>query len=86
MLRLLSEDKRILALDETWYGETNYNRQSWQQQHQQESQINNVFQPRITIIAGLDNYGDAYLSLLQANNNQFSFAEYVKDLVNILDK
>ena len=29
MLQLLSEDKRILAVDETWFGETNYNRQTW---------------------------------------------------------
>ena len=29
ILDLLMEGKRILAIDETWFGETNYNRRSW---------------------------------------------------------
>ena len=29
MLSLLVDGKRILAVDETWFGETNYNRYSW---------------------------------------------------------
>ena len=86
MLQFLVDGKRILAVDETWFGETNYSRQSWQQLHQQESQRNNVFRPRITMMAAVDNYGDAYLSLLQANTNQYTFAEFVRELVRILDK
>ena len=61
--------KRLLAIDESWFGETNYQRQTWQQKMDQASQINHVFQPRITMMAAVDNFGDAYLSLLQANNN-----------------
>ena len=30
MLKLMQEGKRLLAVDETWYGETNYTRQTWQ--------------------------------------------------------
>ena len=29
MLDMLVKGKRILAVDETWFGETNYSRQSW---------------------------------------------------------
>ena len=86
MLQLLADGKRILACDETWFGETNYSRQSWQKQHQQQSQRNDIFQPRITMMAAVDNYGDAYLSLLQANNNQYTFAEFVRELSMTLDK
>jgi len=64
MLDLLVDGKRILAVDETWFGETNYSRQSWVNTIEHKSQINNVFQPRITIIAAVDNFGDVYLSLL----------------------
>ena len=38
------------------------------------------------MMAAVDNYGDAYLSLLQANTNQYTFAEFVRELVRILDK
>ena len=72
-------------MDESWFGETNYHRQSWQTQYQQQSQTNNIFQPRITMMAAVDNFGDAYLSLLQANNNQYTYAEFVRELVKILD-
>ena len=37
LLDLLMDGKRILAIDETWFGETNYNRQSWQITSNQES-------------------------------------------------
>ena len=47
--------------------------------------VNNIFQPRITIMAAVDNFGDAYLSLVQANNNQYTYAEFVRELAKILD-
>ena len=31
MLDMLLDGKRVLAVDETWYGETNFSRQAWQQ-------------------------------------------------------
>ena len=37
------------------------------------------------MMAAVDNFGDAYLSLLQANTNQYTFAEFVRGLVKILD-
>ena len=37
LLDFLVNGKRILAVDETWFGETNYTRQSWQATYQQES-------------------------------------------------
>jgi len=37
------------------------------------------------MMAAIDNFGEAYLSLLQANTNQYTFAEFVRELVQILD-
>ena len=37
-------------------------------------------------MVGVDNFGDAYLSLLQANTNQYTFAEFIRELVKILDE
>ena len=86
MLELMQDGKRILAVDETWFGESNYRRQAWLMKEGQRSQTNNVFQPRIIMIASVDNFGDAYLSLIQANNNQYVYAEFVRELVALLDE
>ena len=37
------------------------------------------------MIAAVDNFGDAYLSLIQANNNQYVFAEFVRELSKVID-
>ena len=37
------------------------------------------------MIAAIDNFGDAYLSLIQANNNQYTYAEFIRELVQTLD-
>ena len=37
------------------------------------------------MMVAVDNFGDAYVSLLQTNNNQYSFAEFVRELVKMLD-
>ena len=44
-----------------------------------------VIQPRITIIAAIDNFGNAYLSLLQSNNNQYTWIEFIRELTYRLD-
>ena len=35
--------------------------------------------------AAVDNYGDAYFALIQANNNQYTYGEFVRELTAILD-
>ena len=37
------------------------------------------------MIAAIDNFGEAYLSVLQTNNNQYTYSEFVSELVMILD-
>ena len=81
----MAENKRIIAIDETWCGETNYLRQAWSSNNESESQRINVVQPRITMMAAIDNFGNAYLSLLLANTNQYTFAEFVRELAETLD-
>lgn len=42
--------------------------------------------PRITMIAAIDNYGEIYYSLLQANSNNTTIQLFMTHLVKILDK
>ena len=86
MIELLSDGTRILNIDETWIAQTNFRQRSWQPRVGCESDILNTVSPRITMIAALDNYGDVYISLIQNNTNQYTFAEYAQDLADCLDE
>ena len=54
----------------------------WRDYKVMESTRLNPVTPRITMIAALDNFGDLYISLLQNNTNQYSFNEYIVNLVD----
>ena len=86
MLELLHDGKRILNIDETWIGQTNYTRQLWRSPTVHASEPENLVTPRITMIVALDNHGDIYLSLMQSNTNQDTFCNYISHLVEQLDK
>ena len=55
MLELLSQGKRILNIDETWIGSTNFARAEWKDRRMSVSSRMNPVIPRITMIAALDN-------------------------------
>ena len=46
--------------------------------------INQIW-PRITMMAGVDNYGEIYYSLLQANSSEITLELVLTHLVKILD-
>ena len=74
-----------MAVDETWIAETSNLHQGYQDPKNKESYRISVIQPRITIIAAIDNFGNSYLSLLQSNNNQYTWAEFITELCQTLD-
>ena len=80
MLELLSSGSRILNIDETWIGETNFTWRTWQS-NESNSTVENTVYPRVSMIAALDNFGELYLSLMQHNTNQFTFCHYLSHLV-----
>jgi len=85
MLDLLTEDKHILNVDETWVGQTNFTRALWQQRISKLSEPENVVAPRISMIVALDNFGELYLELHQANTNSDSFCYFLVHLIEKLD-
>ena len=86
MIELLHEKKRILNLDETWIGQTNFSRYKWQAKENQMSETIDPVMPRISMIAGLDNHGDLYVSLLQSNVDQDTYSLFLRHLVEQLDE
>ena len=63
MLSLLSGNKRILNIDESWISDTNFSRRKWRVTGTTNSMNEKLVQPRISLIAGVDTEGDVYLSL-----------------------
>ena len=54
--------------------------------HMKWSKNENVVAPRITMMAAIDNYGEIYYSLLQANSNDITLELFLTHLVKILDQ
>ena len=86
MLDLLADGKRVLNIDETWLGQTNYQRQVWQTKRHTQSLSLAVVNPRISMIVALDTFGDLYLELHQSNTNADSFCQFISGLVEKLDR
>ena len=85
-LHLYQKRTRMIVIDETWIGETNFRRRLWQKKKHKISQKGPSVRPRITMIAALDNNCEVYLSLLQANSDSETMTLYLKELVWVLDQ
>ena len=86
MIDTLHEGKRILNIDETWVGQTNYSRSTWQSSEYHPSEALFPVTPRISMIVAMDNCGDIYLSLMQANSNSDTFCLFLSHLIEELDR
>ena len=82
---LIEKQKRLIVIDETWIGESNFRRRLWQQKRNKISRKGQSVRPRITMIAAVDNNCEIYLSLLQANSDSETMSLYLKELVKVLD-
>ena len=69
MIELLSKGFNILNCDETWLGMTDFRRSKWQVIGSTNSISKKLMVPRVTMILGLDTFGNVYMSLLQSNSN-----------------
>jgi len=66
-LSLLKNKKNFLNIDETWLGMSDFRRRKWQAPGTTNSVGKLAIAPRITMILGIDNFGNIYYSLAQAN-------------------
>ena len=86
LLKLVNSKSRLINIDETWLGESDYRRMKWQQTDVRNSLPIFLIRPRITMIAAVDSHGQQYVSLLQANSNSETMRIYLEHLVSILDE
>lgn len=86
LLSLLNSKSRLISIDETWLGESDFRRRCWWPKCLINSLPSQMVRPRITLIAAVDTLGAKYLSLLQSNSNSEVMALYLENLVEILNR
>ena len=85
MIKLLRAGMRIINVDETELTNSDYNRQKWRVPGTTNSMPNPRIRPRISLIAGVSNHGELYISLLQVNTNTEVTKLYLTALALRLD-
>ena len=64
LIQVLRSGKRVLNIDQTWLGMSDFRRMKWRPKDSTNSIPKLSMQPRITMFVGLDTEGELYLSLL----------------------
>ena len=81
MLDLLGQQKRIICADETWINQCDFRHHKWRQRGDNNSAPQKDVDPRISMIAAIDNYGEVYVTLTQVNTNSDVFCIFLERLV-----
>ena len=76
-LGLLQTKQHLINIDETWLGMSDFRRMKWQAPDSTNSVACLSLVPRISMILALDNYGQVYLTLTQANSNSQVMALFI---------
>ena len=83
---LLQTKRRLLNIDETWLGMSDFRRMKWRAKDTTNSVACLSLAPRISMIVALDNFGQSYVSLTQANSNSQIMGLFIQELAQKLDK
>ena len=86
MLKLLRAGMHIINVDETELTNTDFRRRKWRVPGTTNSLGHPQIKPRISLIAGVGNHGELYLSLLQVNTNTDVVKMYLTALAMRLDE
>jgi len=86
MLNKLAAGYRIINLDESTISCSNFRRYSWRRQNDTAYINKKAINPRITLVAAVDNIGNKYASFFIGNSNSKTTCRVVEKLVAILDE
>jgi hypothetical protein len=73
----LVRGKRVINVDESTIGESNFLRRSWQGKAYAVSQPIVLVRPRVSLITAIDTFGETYWSLMQTNSNERTFGMFL---------
>ena len=77
---------RILNIDQTPINGCQYIQKGWVFRKEGDYVSQHIIWPRITMVFGVDTFGNAYYSLIQANSNDDTIKMYFVELAKILDE
>ena len=83
-LDLITKRKRIINIDETWLGTEDYRRFKWQPATVNNSVAKKLWQPRISLILAIDNFGERYISVSLSNTNSKVIMLFMRELAVML--
>lgn len=86
VLRLLSEGKRLINIDETWLTETDFRRRKWRKRGTTNSLPVKAMNQRVSLIAAVDTDGEIILSLTQVNTDSDVLSMFLVHLARKLTK
>ena len=85
MFEQLEKGQRVINVDESWLNESSFFRKIWASKSQPATyQLRNV-SPRISLIAAIDNKGNAWYALNQSNTDSSVMLLFLKSLMETLD-
>ena len=86
MMHLLSLEKRVINIDESWINETSFTRKTWSKRDGRgNTQLNSV-SPRLSMIAAIDTDGRVWFTLSHANTDSNMMALFLHSLTKTLDR
>ena len=77
----MKKGKRIINIDETWIGEMDFRRLKWRRRGESNTISSKDVLPRLSMLAAIDNYGEIYFSIVQANVDHQVFCIFITKLV-----
>ncbi len=85
LLNWFQAKKRIISIDETWLGMTDFRHHKWCKAGVKNSVSKALMTNRISMIVAVDNTGEVYLSLSQSNSNKLVMVAFLRELVSKLN-
>ena len=85
MLEQLEKDQRVINIDESWLNESSFFRKIWASKNQPATYQLRSVSPRISLIAAIDNQGNAWYALNQSNTDSSVMLLFLKSLMETLD-
>jgi hypothetical protein len=78
----LHQSKKVFySIDESWPGQSNFHRRSYQQSDSGDSESVNSIRPRVSMISCIYNFGEIYLSLSIANTSEDIMMIFISGLI-----
>jgi hypothetical protein len=76
----------VINVDESLLGQSDFRKRKWMVPGTSNSVAKKALQPRVSMIAALDNLGGVFISLVQGNSNSKIMEIYFQNLCRKLEK